>query len=176
MSALHKAADRRQWKIAELVNSQWATSPKELLDEISVEDFYVECSYWINQATGFPLVSASGETLRKWCNDYAAFEGMPGFEEMREVLAYEYFHQARILANNGKVSVPSYALAYAIENKLTADEMRQHFDPPTPPDWYQQANDKLDWFLNYAREHANGAGKQIAFHVGEIRKLLGGGV
>ncbi|RPJ29426.1 MAG: hypothetical protein EHM33_00845 [Chloroflexi bacterium] len=169
LAALGHAKDRREWKFGELVNKTWDNLPEDVTAEVSREMFFVECSRLINEQADFPIVSASGETLRRWCEVVAAFENMPGIEIMREHLSFEHFRLARVLANKGKVSVPAYALAVAAEQRYTADEMRQHFDPPEPPDEYARATGHLEWMETF---DWNGKKAQALPHVRALRELL----
>lgn len=128
---LKKAKDRKQWQFAALVCAEWERikDMQEIKGEVTKVDYYSECSYWINAALSFPLVSTSGETLRRWCEVYETYKGMPGFEQMKRVLSFNHFERAKWLANNSeRVSVPAYALATAISLQLTADEMVKHFN------------------------------------------------
>ena len=123
--------DRRQWVFSEMVSREWEAIKNEpfVKDEITKYGHYIECSYWINQATGFPVVAASGETLRRWCEVWETYKDIPAFEEMRCVLSFDHFQKAKWLAHGLKVAVPSLALATALEHRYTADEMVNHFDP-----------------------------------------------
>lgn len=128
---LNKAKDRKQWQFAALVCSEWERikDRREIAGEVSKYDYYAEVSYWINAALGFPLVAASGETLRRWCEVYETYKDMPGFEAMRRTLSFNHFERAKWLANNSEnVSVPAFALATAVAMNLTAEEMVKHFN------------------------------------------------
>lgn len=173
LDAANHARDRREWRFGESVNRIWDELDADVKAEISREVFFVECSRYINAALIFPIVAESGETLRRWCEIAARFRDTPGIEAMREALSFDHFRQAVTLANKGKVSVPVYALAVAIEQRYTADEMRQHFDPAETPDWYARATGWLDSLETYAAQYANGNAQQIAAHVTAIRELLG---
>lgn len=169
LSAAGKARDRRQWRFGEMVNSAWDIIPNDVKEEIPLGVFYAECSRIINASVPFPLVSASGETLRRWCEIAARFAGTPGIEAMREALSFEHFRQSVILANNGKVSVPVYALAEAIRLGLDSEDMRTHFDPPTPPDYHQRAIGWLDCLETY---EWNGNKAAALPHVRALRELI----
>lgn len=128
---LSKLKTRKQWQFAALVCLEWERikNRDEIKDEISKYDYYSECSYWINAALPFPLVAASGETLRRWCEIYETYKNMIGFEQMKPLLSFNHFERAKWLANHSeRVSVPALALATAISLRLTADEMVKHFN------------------------------------------------
>src|SRR5687768_16639437 len=66
-AALEKLKSRREWKFGELVNCQWDRLDPDMKTEITKDLFYMACSYHINEVCDFPIISASGETLRRWC-------------------------------------------------------------------------------------------------------------
>lgn len=172
-AALEKLKSRREWYFGELVNCEWEHLNLEIREEVSKDRFYAECSYWINEASGFPIVTTSGETLRRWCEVAASYQQMPGLDLLREVLSFDHFTKARRLANKGKVSVPAFALAKAVEQGYTAEEMVTHFDPPQAPNEYERVTGWLDglstarfeWLDRNRRE-------QLTKLLQEIRKLL----
>ena len=169
-AAVERVMDRHQWYFAEKVNSLWTSLPDGVKAEVRMEGFYVECSYWINKAAGYAIVGSSGETLRKWCETAAPFAGLPGLEAIKERLRFDHFKVALYLSNKGKVPVPSYALAFAIEHDYTADELRRHFDPPQPPDDYARATGHLEWMETF---DWNGHKAQALPHVRALQELLG---
>jgi hypothetical protein len=172
-ATLEKIKSRREWKFGELVNCQWDRLDADVKAEISREMFYVECSRLINDVADFPIVSASGETLRRWCEVAAAYQNMPGLEIIREQLSFDHFRRARILANKGKVIVPSYALAVAATQGYTAEEMATHFDPPQAPNEFERVTGWID-SLQAARFEwlARDKRERLASLLGEIRKIL----
>jgi hypothetical protein len=94
-------------------------------------DFLAAVSFQANQELNRTRFSASGETLRRWCEVYACYsnikvEHLPVVKES----SFEHLRIAKSLAYNEKVSSPLLALAEAVKNKWTADEMRLHYDPP----------------------------------------------
>lgn len=172
-AVIERVKSRREWKFGELVNCQWEDLDPDVKAEITKDAYYMACSYYINAAVSFPIVSASGETLRRWCEVAAAYADMPALELIREQLSFDHFRRARILANKGKVSVPSYALATAIAQGYTAEEMARHFDPPEAPDEFSRVTGWLDsmesarfeWLARDKRE-------RLVSLLREIRKLL----
>jgi hypothetical protein len=173
-AALEKLRSRRQWFFGNLINGQWNCLPADVQEEVTRQGFYLECSYWINAAVEFPIVAASGETLRRWCEIAAAYENMPGVEIMREHLSFDHFRRARQLASKGKVSVPAFALATAAAEQLTAEEMTTRFDPPQAPDDYSRAvgwidgleTSRFEWLPADKREQAYALLRQL-------REILG---
>lgn len=171
--ALEKLKSRREWYFGELANCQWDRLSDDVKAEVTKDQFYAECSYLINVVSDFPIVSASGETLKRWCEVAASYRDMPGLEIIREKLSFDHFRRARILANKGKVSVPAYALAVAATQQYTAEEMTQHFDPPQAPNEYERITGWLDglqaarfeWLEKDRRE-------KLVSLLQEIRKLL----
>lgn len=160
MGLIEKAKSKKEWLFGELINAEWETLPDEVKQEITREAYWQECSYWINDCMPFPLVSASGETLRRWCEVTKTFENMPALYAFRDVLSFDHFRQARALYNREKVPSPDKALADAYVNTWTADEMVRHFDPPQTPDEYTRATGwlasfqacKFEWLTKDKRE------------------------
>lgn len=171
--ALQKLTSRREWYFGELVNCAWETLPDDIKAELTHEHYYMECSRVINEACEFPIVTHTGETLRRWCEIAASYQNMPALEEIREVLSFDHFVKARRLVNRQKIAVPSLALATAIEQEYTADEMVQHFDPPQPPNEYERVTGWLD-SLQAARWSWLDRDRQtkVNYHLEEIRKIL----
>jgi hypothetical protein len=172
LAALGHAKDRREWRFGWTVNDIWDSLPEDVQAEVSREMFFVECSRLINEAVRFPLVTETGETVRVWASVEKEFRDVAGLELMQERLSFDHFRVARSLYLHKKVSVPVYALAKAIEQEWTADDMKRHFDPPEPPDMFQRAVGWLDLLETYASQYANGKAAQIAVHVRAIRELL----
>jgi hypothetical protein len=168
-AVLEKLKSRREWFFGDLINCQWEKLNDEIKDEVTREGYYVECSYWINAAVGFPIVGASGETLRRWCEVAESFKNVPGIESMKDHLSFDHFRRARVLANKGKVSVPVYALAVAAAEGYTAEEMSRHFDPPASPDEFSRATGwleglesaKFEWLPRDKREQAHSLIRQL---------------
>lgn len=172
-AALEKLKSRREWFFGELVNCEWERLESDVKAEFTKDRFYMLCSHLINEVTDFPIVAESGETLKRWCEVVASFQHMPGLEIIREKLSFDHFRRARILANKGKVSVPSYALAVAATQGYTAEEMTTHFDPPEAPNEYEMVIGRLDWLQSARFEWLDKQRRdRLSSLLQEIRKLL----
>lgn len=123
-------ADDSQWTIARKVNDLWSEH-KGLFATKS--DYLAECSRVANLNTKRKRLSESGETLRRWCETDATYAAFTNCNEFKEVLSFDHFYRAKRLYKNGKVKAPIYALAFAIDKSLPAEDMEAHFDPPTVP-------------------------------------------
>lgn len=173
MNYIERAKSRKEWLFGELVNAQWDELPDDIRAEISREMYWMECSRIINAALPFPLVSASGETLRRWCEVSKAYENTMGIDALKDTLSFDHFVQARRLANIGKVSFPVAALAHAVEMHYTADEMRLHFDPPQKPTEYDRATGWIDSLFGLKFEFLKrDAREKVMQKLGEIQQIV----
>ena len=173
---IERAKSKKEWAIGGMVNVMWSELPLDVTDEISKDQFYEECSYWLNCQFEIPIVGASGETLRRWCELSVSYAD-PIFDPLKQVLSTDHFRKARItsgkLEQQGKVIAPAYMLATAASNKMTADEMMHLFNPPVQPTDYDRVvgwvdslqTMKFDW-LPKARRAA------VVRLLQEIRKVL----
>lgn len=173
----HKRAGRYQFILARRVNEEWA---KEYEGEVRKEDYYAACSYEINAALGFPICSYSGETLRRWCELDSSYRNISeSLYPLFDILSIEHFRIARRLAklpeNESKCNTPEHILAFAYANKMTADEMEQHFDPnkaePVHP--YDSAIGHFDSLLTNKFEWIRDVHdrQEIVRHLSEARKI-----
>ena len=130
-------ADDDTWNIARRVNEMWQEHKSITHDGFTDElvyptklDFLSAVSYEINQGLKKPRFSASGETLRRWCEVQARYSNFKEADLFLEALSFEHLRIAKVLDYNGKVANPVTALAMAQKENWTADEMRLHYDPP----------------------------------------------
>jgi len=178
LSLIEKARSKKQMYFGRLANQIWdeIKEKPEIKGEIYKSDLYVEMSYWINEGQEFPLVGASGETLRRWSETAAQFANVPAIEEIEKVLSFDHFFRARKLYNAGLVEAPVLPLAIAIEENLIAEEMTIRFtDPPEIepaklelrklyPEWC--------WVTSYQLLSLNGNRQQAEYHLNEYVKLV----
>jgi hypothetical protein len=168
---------KKQWFFGALVNKVWDNLPVDMKEEIRVQDFYSECSQWINLDVPFVVCAATGETLRRWCEVAAHYETFPQVAAWREVLSFEHFRIAKSIGADPTNNLTSAeALAFAVENEWTADQMRDAFRTK------QEANPAV--IENRKRFAAwlgrvpdvllglNGNRKQAEYHLGEFVKLV----
>ena len=173
MARLQKATTLRQFAIGDKINRLWQTNDYSV--ELRRADFLQECSRAINSGVEFPVLSESGETLRRWCDVAKVYENVPGVEAFKESLSFDHFQRARKLANEGHVPAPDLALAKALQLGMTADEMELHFNPEplTPPHEYDRA---VGWFdslqaLRFEWVKDTSARAEIVRHLAEARKI-----
>jgi len=149
-------SDNDKWVIARLVNSMWEEHKTLTYDGFTEErvyptkaEFLVACSFQANQGTKKVRFSASGETLRRWCEIHACYanikaDHLPVVKES----SFEHLRIAKSLNYNEKVSSPLVALALAAQNKWTAEEMKEHYDPPQIVHIYDKFTGWLDSMWN----------------------------
>ena len=175
---IEKARSKKQFFFGRLANEIWVQikDRPDIRGEIYKDDLYVEMSYWINEGQDFPLVGASGETLRRWAETAAQFENVPAVKELEEALSFDHFFRARKLYNAGLVEAPVYPLAIAVKEGLIAEEMTNRFtDPPEIepeklelrmqfPEWA--------WLAAYKLLSLNGEREQAEFHLREYIRIV----
>lgn len=128
------AADLTKWQIAQMVNGMWS----EHVSSFSGNklDYYQECSRVANDGLSVRILGESGQTLRRWCEVAATYENMPEAETLLEALSFDHLEKARKLAKDGRIQAPDHALAVAVNEGLSADEMKERFDPSHEPHPY----------------------------------------
>ena len=176
-----RRADEYKWLITEIVLREWEEN-ETLRAEIRKHDYYAMASETINAALPYPVCSASGETLRQWCDIAEAYRHMPARDAFRKVLKWQHFAQARRLANLpeniSQGLTPDLILAEAYNNHLTAEEMRDRFDPSRsePVHEYDRAIGWLDSLqgLGFGWIKDKDKRNEINKHVAEIRRILEG--
>ena len=140
------AADLTKWQIAQMVNDMWL----EHVSSFSGNklDYYVECSRIANEGLSVRILGESGQTLRKWCEVAATYENMPQAETFLEALSFDHLEKARKLARDGKIDAPDHALAVAVNEGLSADDMRERFDPYHEPHPYDVISGHLAYMAD----------------------------
>lgn len=138
-----------QWKIGELALNEWRFVEQDAEGEITKHHFQAWASSVINEQLGYPLLTATGETLRRWMDVYEKYENLNGeIEPLKEVLPYDYFRLAASLAarpeNEAKGITPLAILAKTYNEKWTDDEMRNAFGDGVKPHEYDRVIGWLD--------------------------------
>ena len=124
-AALQRATSRREWYFGQYVNELWQTLPSDAQEELTAENWYMECSSHINALLDFPVVGKSGRTLRYWCEVARHYETFPNVLVWKSILTFSHFAKARTIGADPLNNVTSdHALALAVENDWTADEMK----------------------------------------------------
>lgn len=126
--------DNQQLIISRRVNEMWDEHRAMFNTRL---DYFAECSRIANLKSGRYIFAESGETLRRWCEVVATYESLDGeltrgyelsIEDLLDALTFNHLYKARKLYLNGKVKSPLYALAEAMSNKWSAEDMEFHFD------------------------------------------------
>ena len=172
LSNIRKAESRKQWQLGRLVNDVWESLPNDIREEVRKEDYYAECSQWINYGLEFPVVGNSGQTLRRWADVEKQFRAFPN----NEYLSFHHFEQARTIGGNPLSDVTATeALALAIRHGWTADEMRAELDKRHELD-PSVLEIRKSWplFGRFADIliTLNGSRKQVEYHMREITRLV----
>ena len=172
-----KNADDDKWAIASKANEMWGEH-KSLFD--TKLDYLAECSRVMNYGRKRKWFSDSGETLRRWCETHATYavfvDKVQDADKFLDLLSFDHLARAKSLYLKGKVKSPFLALAAAVEQNFTADEMQTHFDPPTKPDEWDVMRDRVEAMAdrNFWKLKSVENIKKVLFHVGEIRKIVEG--
>lgn len=170
--AIERVRSRRQWQIAKQLLAEWKAGEYE--GELTKDEFYCEASRVICDELGYAAVSTTGETVKVWCEVFAQFENAP--TSLKEQLPFQYFRNARTLANAGKVAVPMAAIATALDHKLTAEEMLNWYSDPAQMDArileWRKCNPEYLWSLGNILFELNGNRAQVEFHAAEIQRLV----
>ena len=174
-------SDNEKWTIAERVNEMWpehAGLTYELTGERifpTKAEYYVECSRVANIGLSRKRFGDSGETLRAWCELQQTYAPFPDIHKFLDELSFDHLRKAKKLARDEKVKVPVLALAKAIAENWTADEMKEHYDPSEPIHPYEKVTGWLDGMLNkdsWSWLKSQKTIKDILFHAAEIKRLI----
>lgn len=138
-----------QWKIGDLALKEWRFVESDAEGEITKHHFQAWASSKINEVLGYPLLTATGETLRRWMDIAEKYENVSDeIEPLKEVLPYDYFRLAASLAarpeNEAKGITPLFILAKTHYEKWTDDEMRAAFGDGNKPHEYDRVIGWLD--------------------------------
>ena len=167
-------ADDDKWNIATLVNEMWPEHKTMTYDGFTTElvyptkeDFFIACSFQANEGLKKPRFSASGETLRRWCEVQATYATFPNANLLLEALSFDHMRLAKQLAYHEKVASPVLALATAQKEGWTATEMKEHYDPPQVVNIYDKFTGWIDSLWNTKLEFLKSADDRA-----EARKLI----
>ena len=94
------------------------------------------------------IFGESGETLRRWAEVAATYENMPNAETFLEALSFDHLEKARKLARDGRIQAPDHALAVAVNEGLSADDMKERFDPSSAPHPYDVISGHLAYMAD----------------------------
>ena len=166
-------ADLAKWHTAKLVNEFWSEhmfsfGGKKL-------DYYIECSRVANDGLYIPVFGESGQTLRRWCEVQETYAPFVAAEQFLTTLSFDHLAKAKKLAKDGRVSVPTLALAEAASRHWSADDMQEHYDPAEAPHPYDVVNGAIATLLdrkNYEWIKSADVRDAILSRVGEIEKMI----
>lgn len=129
--------DNQQLIISRRVNDMWEEHKSAFSSKM---DYFAECSRVANLKSSRHVFAESGETLKRWCEVVATYENLDGelkrgydlsIEDLLDALTFHHLYKARKLYINGKVKSPLYALAEAMSNRWSAEDMEFHYDGNT---------------------------------------------
>jgi hypothetical protein len=117
------ALDVMKWHLADAVNLEWIDGGYK--GEVTKEEFYIEC------CTCLPvmLFGKSGQTLRRWCDLRNFYEDVPNSDVLLRGSSFDHLLRAKRLELGNKIEAAEIAVAVAIKNELTAEEMQYKYDP-----------------------------------------------
>ena len=172
-----KRLSRLQFFFARLAIREWWLLPEEARDEIRLLDFYAECSQYINEGAGYVIVSASGETLRRWCDVAGHYDGLSGMAEMESIFSFDYFDKARRIGTDPTNALTSLeALNLAYDNGWSSDEMYDALKTKkeTNPAILENRKRFPDWVGRFADPliAMNGNKQQAEYHLSEYVRLV----
>jgi len=134
--------DNQQLIISLRVNEMWDEHKNILGDDGEKVfntrlDYFAECSRIANLKSNRHIFALSGETLKRWCEVVETYENLDGelrrgyelsLEVLLDALTFHHLYKARQLYFNGKVNSPLHALAEAMSNQWSVEEMELHYD------------------------------------------------
>jgi hypothetical protein len=153
LGKLEGVRSARQWALAARVNREWDDLEREYKAERVTHSMYLAaCSSWLNTCAGMPLLTPTGETLRRWCDLGRQFAD-PAFDPYKAALPIEHFRVARAAYLAGEVASPLEALDRAVSERLTAEELGAVYRDPPEGGWgyvefskrLRQLRAGLDW-------------------------------
>lgn len=172
-SVQQRKADNTKWLLANDVNEWWPEHAGIFSGD--KQSYYAECSRVANDGLSVRILGESGQTLRRWCEVAATYENMPQVENFLEALSFDHLEKARKLAKDGRIQAPDHALAVAVNEGLSADEMKERFDPHHEPHPYDVISghlaymaDKSHWEFIKSVDVRDG----VLYHVVAINKMI----
>ncbi len=181
-----RKADSYKWQLARKANDEWPeyefmTVEGERAFPIK-KDYYKEITRVINLELPIALFGESGETLRRYCELEATCHNIKGIDELLKATSLDHAYRAKRLAAENKIKTENktpanidYALAKAIAEKWSAEDMENYFDPKEPPHPYDVVSNAIAIMLdrsNYEWIKSADVRDAILSRVGEIEKLI----
>ena len=176
--AEQRKADGHKWDLAERVNHEW---PEYVYMFPTKLDYYAAMSQAVNKELSIGMFTESGQTLRFYCELQATLGNIPNIKKLLEASSIDHLRRAKRLASDnkvitdgGRIAGPDYAIAKAIEKKWSAEDMENHFDPPTTPTEYDRWSGAMSVLLdmdNYQWIQSAVVKEQIFTRVQEIEVI-----
>ncbi len=145
-AANQRKADNTKWLLAKDVNEWWPEHAGIFSGD--KKSYYAEVSRVANSCHSVNILGESGETLRRWCDVAATYENMPNAETFLDALSFDHLEKARKLARDGRIQAPDHALAVAVNEGLSADDMKERFDPSSAPHPYDVISGHLAYMAD----------------------------
>lgn len=141
-----QSADKIKWQIAQKVNDGYSEHKGIFAgDKLA---YYVECSRVANDGLAIKMLGESGQTLRRWCEVEATYHNFPEAIKLLEETSFKALEIGKKAAYHGKVDSPIAALDWALAMSASADDMQEHYFPPTKPTEYDVIDGSITHMLN----------------------------
>ena len=138
-------------------------------------DYYIEVSRVANDGLFIPIFGESGQTLRRWCETQETYKNFPQAEQFLTTLSFDHLAKAKKLAKDGRVAVPTLALAEAVARHWSADDMQEHYDPAEATHPYDAVSGAIATLLdrnNYGWIKSADVRDAILSRVAEIETMI----
>ena len=166
-------ADLMKWEIAKAVNEFWGEHMSSFGGKKL--DYYIEVSRVANDGLFIPIFGESGQTLRRWCETQETYKNFPQAEQFLTTLSFDHLAKAKKLAKDGRVAVPTLALAEAVARHWSADDMQEHYDPAEATHPYDAVSGAIATLLdrnNYGWIKSADVRDAILSRVAEIETMI----
>lgn len=167
-----QSADRLKWKIAQNVNDGYSEHKNFFSgDKLA---YYVECSRVANDGMEIKIFGESGQTLRRWCEVQATYDNFPQAELLLNETSFKHLSIAKRAAKQEKAESPIEAMDWALATGASADDMQEHYFPPSAPTEYDKWAGAMTTLLdpkNYEWIQSAQVKEQILTRVKEIETI-----
>jgi hypothetical protein len=116
--------DQNKWLIAEMVNLEWRDEGYQA-EGTNKREYYKECC----RLLPVMVFGKSGETLRRWCETQAHYADEKDILTILSASSFDHLLRAKRLQANRKVTAAILAVAEAVKDGMSAEDMENHFDP-----------------------------------------------
>jgi hypothetical protein len=170
--AQQQKANVTKWNLSKDVNDWYPEHAPQFAGD--KQSYYVECSRVANDGLEIALFGESGQTLRRWCEVQATWDNFPEAYTLLEVTSFDHLAIAKRAAYHEKTDSPLAAMDWALKNKASADDMTEHYFPPTAPTEYDKWAGAMSTLLdikNYEWINSADIKEKIFSHVKAIETI-----